>query len=50
MGLLTNHKILVTGVLTDDSIAFGIAQRAIEEGAEVILSGAGRGLNRRSDR
>ena len=45
MGLLTNHKILVTGVLTDDSIAFGIAQRAIEEGAEVILSGAGRGLN-----
>ncbi len=45
MGLLENHRILVTGVLTDDSLAFGIAQRALEEGAVVALSGAGRGLS-----
>ena len=45
MGLLTNHRILVTGVLTDDSIAFGIAKRALEEGASIALSGAGRGLS-----
>lgn len=45
MALLTNHRILITGVLTDDSIAFGIAQRSLQEGASVILSGAGRGLS-----
>ena len=52
MGLLDNHRILVTGVLTDDSLAFGIAQRALEEGATVALSGAGRGtsLTRRTAR
>lgn len=45
MGLLTNHCILITGVLTDDSLAYGIAQRAIEEGATIALSGAGRGTS-----
>lgn len=45
MGLLTDHRILITGVLTDESLAFGIAQRAIEEGATVVLSGAGRGTS-----
>ena len=52
MGLLDDHQILVTGVLTDDSLAFGIARRALEEGATVALSGAGRGvsLTRRSAR
>ncbi len=45
MGLLNDHRILVTGVLTDDSLAFGIARRALEEGATVALSGAGRGLS-----
>jgi meromycolic acid enoyl-[acyl-carrier-protein] reductase len=45
MGLLDDHRILVTGVLTDDSLAFGIAKRALEEGATVALSGAGRGLS-----
>lgn len=45
MGLLANHRILVTGVLTDDSLAFGIAKRALEEGATVALSGAGRGMS-----
>ena len=45
MALLDNHRILVTGVLTDDSLAFGIAKRALEEGATIALSGAGRGLS-----
>jgi enoyl ACP reductase len=45
MGLLNNHRILVTGVLTDDSLAFGIAKRALEEGATIALSGAGRGTS-----
>jgi enoyl-[acyl-carrier protein] reductase I len=45
MPLLKDHRILVTGVLTDDSLAFGIAKRALEEGATVALSGAGRGLS-----
>jgi meromycolic acid enoyl-[acyl-carrier-protein] reductase len=52
MELLADHRLLVTGVLTDDSLAFGIARRALEEGATVALSGAGRGvsLTRRSAR
>lgn len=45
MGLLSNHRLLITGVLTDDSIAYGIARRALEEGATIALSGAGRGLS-----
>lgn len=44
MGILEGKRILITGVLTDDSLAFGVAKLAQEEGAEVILSGAGRGL------
>lgn len=44
MGILHGKRILVTGVLTDASIAFGIARVAQEEGAEVILTGAGRGM------
>jgi len=35
----------VTGVLTDDSLAFGVAQLAQKEGASVVLTGAGRGLS-----
>ena len=45
MPLLKDHRILITGVLTDDSLAFGIAKRALEEGATIALSGAGRGLS-----
>ena len=45
MAILTNHRILITGVLTDDSLAFGIARRALEEGASIIVTGAGRGLS-----
>jgi meromycolic acid enoyl-[acyl-carrier-protein] reductase len=45
MALLSENRILVTGVLTDDSLAFGIAKRALEEGATIALSGFGRGLS-----
>ncbi len=44
-GLLSGKRILVTGVLTDASLAFGVARRAQAEGAELVLSGAGRGLS-----
>jgi enoyl ACP reductase len=45
MGLLEGKRILVTGVLTDASLAFAVARMAQREGAEVVLSGAGRGLS-----
>jgi enoyl-[acyl-carrier protein] reductase I len=45
MPLLDGKRILVTGVLTDASLAFGVARLAQEQGAEVILTGAGRGLS-----
>ena len=45
MGLLDGKRILVTGVLTDASLAFAVARRAQEEGAEIVLTGAGRGLS-----
>ncbi len=44
-GLLKGKKILVTGVLTDASLAFSVARLAQEQGAEVLLTGAGRGLS-----
>ena len=34
--LLDGHRILVTGVLTESSIAFSVARRAQEEGAEAV--------------
>ena len=45
MGLLDGKRILITGVLTDASLAFSVARLAQEEGAELVLSGAGRGLS-----
>jgi len=42
MGLLEGKRILVTGVLTDSSIAFHVARIAQEQGARVILTGFGR--------
>lgn len=44
-GLLDGKRILVTGVLTDDSLAFAVAKLAQEEGARIVLTGAGRGLS-----
>ena len=50
MGLLDGKRILVTGVLTDASIAFSVARLAQEQGAEVVLTSFGRtmGLTKRS--
>lgn len=50
MGLLDGKRILVTGVLTDQSIAFHVARLAQEQGASVVLTSFGRtmGLTRRS--
>ena len=45
MSLLTGKNILVTGVLTDASIAFHIARLCQEEGATVLLSSYGRVMN-----
>lgn len=39
MGLLDGKRVLVTGVLTDSSIAFHVARIAQEEGATVLLTG-----------
>ena len=45
MGLLEGKRLLITGVLTDASLAFAVAKVAQEEGAEIVLSGAGRALS-----
>ena len=43
--LLEGKRLLVTGVLTEASIAFAVARLAQEQGAEVVLTGFGRGLS-----
>ena len=45
MALLEGKNIVVTGVLTDASLAFGVARLAQEQGASVVLTGAGRGMS-----
>jgi enoyl-[acyl-carrier protein] reductase I len=45
MGLLDGKKIVITGVLTDASLAFGVAKLARAEGADIVLTGAGRALS-----
>jgi enoyl-[acyl-carrier protein] reductase I len=42
--LLEGKRLVVTGVLTDGSIAWHTARVAQEEGADVVLTGFGRGL------
>ncbi len=44
MGMLEGKRILITGVLTEASIAFSVARLAQEQGAEIILSSFGRML------
>lgn len=41
-GLLTGKRLLITGVITDASMAFHAARVAQEQGAEVVLTGFGR--------
>lgn len=45
MGILDGKRVLVTGVLTDASIAFHVARLAQQEGATVVLTSYGRVLN-----
>jgi enoyl-[acyl-carrier protein] reductase I len=42
VGILDGKQVLVTGVITDASIAFHIARIAQQEGAQVVLTGYGR--------
>lgn len=42
MGLLDGKRLLITGVITDASIAFAVARIAQEQGATVVLTGYGR--------
>lgn len=42
-GLLDGKRLLLTGVLTDASIAYSVARLAQEQGASVVLTGFGRG-------
>jgi enoyl ACP reductase len=42
--LLEGKRLVITGVLTDDSIAWHSARIAQEEGAEIVLTGFGRGI------
>jgi meromycolic acid enoyl-[acyl-carrier-protein] reductase len=45
MGILEGKKVLITGVLTEASIAFATARLAQEQGATVVLSNFGRALS-----
>ena len=40
--MLQDKKLLITGVITKDSIAWEVARQAQEAGAEVVLTGFGR--------
>jgi len=42
VGLLDGKRLLITGVITDQSIAFSVARVAQEQGAQVVLTGFGR--------
>ena len=43
--MLNGKRLLITGVLTDDSIAWHTARVAQEQGAQIVLTGFGRGLS-----
>lgn len=43
-GMLEGKRLLLTGVLTRESIAYAVATRALEAGAEVLLTSFGRAV------
>ncbi|MFN2502703.1 MAG: enoyl-ACP reductase FabI [Acidimicrobiales bacterium] len=45
MTLLQGKRLVITGVLTEQSIAFAVARVAQEQGAEVVLTSFGRALS-----
>src|SRR5947208_331956 len=44
-GIVAGKRLLITGVLTEASIAFAVARLAQQEGASIVLTGFGRGLS-----
>ena len=42
--VLSGKRLVITGVLTDDSIAWHVAKTAQEQGAELVLTGFGRAI------
>lgn len=44
MGLLDGKRLLITGVLTEASLGYGVARLAQAEGAEIVLTGVGNGM------
>ena len=42
---LEGKKLLITGVLTRDSIAYSVAEAALEQGAEIVLTSFGRAMS-----
>ena len=42
--ILKDKKFLITGILTDKSIAYATAKIAVENGATVVATGFGKGL------
>lgn len=45
MGIVDGKRLLITGVLTDQSIAFHVAKLAQEQGASVVLTSFGRAMS-----
>ena len=43
--LLQGKKVVITGVLTPQSIAYSVAELAQQQGAEIVLTGFGRGMS-----
>jgi enoyl-[acyl-carrier protein] reductase I len=48
-GMLEGKKLVITGVITRDSIAYHAAERALEQGADIVLTSFGR-MRRMTDR
>lgn len=45
MGIVNGKQLVITGVLNTASIAYRVAELALDEGASVMLTGFGRGLS-----
>ncbi|MGH9149823.1 MAG: enoyl-ACP reductase FabI [Acidimicrobiales bacterium] len=43
--IVAGKRLVITGVLTDDSIAYSVARVAQEQGAEIVLTSFGRAMN-----
>ena len=50
MGMLENKKILVTGLLSHRSIAYGVAKAMHREGAELAFTYQGEGVRERVEK